>query len=235
MIFLVIMVAGLIGLLLMALPGLQQHGHAGTTPHIAPPAHAGLRLGHAPAAHGSGQALPGVRAGNAAAHTGAVVAPRSAGGVPANAAGPAQNVEAAGFEIARLIPSPRAIFSMLTLFGAFGYALFTVLHVWQLAALIALVPAWGIEYFAVRPLWNLMFQFQGKPTTPIEALVMCEAKAVTPFRNGKGLVSVEHDGRVVQFSARLQESHANVPVRVGDTLCVEEVDPANQRMVVSVR
>ena len=217
MTFLVIMAAGLIGLILMALPGLQQHGQIGGAPHVAPPAHGGLHLGNA-GAHGVGHALHGA---HAAPHAGAA---------HVGSADPS-----GGFELSRLIPSPRAVFSMLTLFGAFGYALFSVLHVWQLAALIAVAPAWAIEYFAIRPLWNLMFQFQGRPTTPLEALILCEAKAVTPFRNGKGLIAVEQNGQLVQFSARLQEAQANVPVRVGDTLCVEEVDTANQRMLVSVK
>jgi hypothetical protein len=226
MTFLIIMVAGLIGLLLMALPGIQQHGHAGVAPHITPHAHTGLHLGHSTGGHGAAHALPGTAGAHAGTH--------GAGSTHGHAG--AHGGEAPeGFELTRLIPSPRAIFSMLTLFGAFGYAFLPILHSWQLAALAALVPAWAIEYFAVRPLWNAMFQFQGKPTTPIEALVTCDATAVTPFRNGKGLVSVEHDGRVVQFSARLQESHAGVPVKVGDTLCVEEVDAANQRVMVSVR
>ncbi len=234
MTFLIIMVAGLIGLLLMALPGMQQHGHAGIAPHIAPPVHGGLQIGHSAGAHGASQALTGAHGahalpqGTGAAHGHAMPATQASGG--------AQAPETpGGFELARMIPSPRAIFSMLMLFGAFGYALLPLVHLWQIAALIALIPAWGIEYFAIRPLWNAMFQFQGKPTAPIEALVTCDATAVTPFRNGKGLVSVEHNGQIVQFSARLQESHANVPVKVGDTLCVEEVDPANQRMLVSVK
>ncbi len=231
MTFLLIMVAGLIGLLLMALPGMQQHGHAGIAPHVAPTAHGGIHLGHTGGTHGAAHALPG---GHAAPH-GAVATHAHAGAAQGN--GGANAAEApGGFELARLIPSPRAIFSMLTLFGAFGYALLPLVHnSWQLAALIALLPAWSIEYFAVRPLWNFMFQFQGKPTAPIEALVTCDATAVTPFRNGKGMVSVEHNGQIVQFSARLQETHANVPIRVGDTLCVEEVDPANQRVMVSVK
>jgi membrane protein implicated in regulation of membrane protease activity len=220
MTFLIIMAVGLVGLLLMALPGMQRHGHVGGAARIAPHVHGGVHAGHA-SAH--------------APHAGAS-APRSAPGVMKGAAGAAQNAEAqAGFEIARLIPSPRAIFSMMTLFGAFAYGLFETLHVWQLAAVLALVPAVGIEYFAVRPLWNMMFQFQGRPTSPIEALVTCEAKAVTPFRNGRGVVAVERDGRVVQFSARLQDKHAGMPVKVGDTLCVEEVDPANERMLVSLK
>jgi hypothetical protein len=226
--FLAIMVVGLIGLLLMALPGMQQHGHAGVAPHIAPHVHGGVHLGNGPAAHGTAHAIPGAHGAHAMPHTGAHATPQAAGG--------AQNAEApTGFEFTRLIPSPRAIFSMLALFGAFGYAASTFVSAWWIAALIALVPAWGIEYFAVRPLWNFMFQFQGKPTTPIEALIMCEAKAVTPFRNGKGLVSVEHDGQVVQFSARLHESTGSVPVEVGDRLCIEEVDTANQRMLVSLK
>jgi membrane protein implicated in regulation of membrane protease activity len=139
------------------------------------------------------------------------------------------------FEWARVIPSPRGVFSIMAMFGAFGYALLPLVHFWPLAAVLAFVPAWAIEYFAVRPLWNALFQFQGKPAAPIEALVTCDATAVTPFRNGKGLVAVEHNGQIVQFSARLQEAHASVPVHVGDKLCVEEVDSANQRMLVSVK
>jgi hypothetical protein len=244
MTFLIIMLAGLIGLILMALPGMQHHGHVGTTPHIAPPAHGGLHLGHGPGAHtpGSlaashtGHAMP--QAGSHAAHPapgGLKATPSQAPANGANTAG--QNAEAtAGFQIARLIPSPRAIFSIMTLFGAFGYALVTALHFAPLlAALIAIVPAWAIEYFAARPLWNLMFQFQGKPCSSIETLIMCEAKAVTPFRNGRGLVSLEHDGRLVQFSARLPEAQAGMPVRVGDTLRVEEVDAANQRVLVTLQ
>jgi hypothetical protein len=243
--FLFIMVAGLVGLLLMALPGMQQHGHVGGTTHIAPPAHGGVQLGHGAGAQGAAHALPGAHTGHAiphaggqaAAHTAAPGGLRVAGSQAAQqgTAGAPQNAEATGFEFTRLIPSPRAVFSILTLFGAFGYALGVALHSWQLAALLAIVPAWGIEHFAVRPLWDLLFRFQGKPSTPIEALVTCEAKAVTPFHNGKGLVSVEHDGRVVQFSARLHDAQANVPVQVGDTLCVEDVDSANQRVLVSIK
>jgi hypothetical protein len=153
----------------------------------------------------------------------------------APAASSGQQSQGAGFEFSRLIPSPRAIFSILALFGAFGFALVPIVHNVFYASLIAALPAWAIEYFAIRPFWNFLFQFQGKPTTPIEALVLCDAKAVTPFRNGKGVVAVEHDGRLVQFSARLQAAHANVPVNVGDSLCVEEVDAANQRVLVSLK
>jgi hypothetical protein len=46
---------------------------------------------------------------------------------------------------------------------------------------------------------------------------------------------LEHDGRLVQFSARLPEAQAGMPVRVGDTLRVEEVDAANQRVLVTLQ
>ena len=103
MTFLIIMVAGLIGLLLMALPGMQQHGHIGAAPHIAPPAHGGLQIGHAAGAHGAGHALPqGTGAANAHAH--AVPAAQNSGG--------AQAAETpAGFEVARLFHR-RARFSV---------------------------------------------------------------------------------------------------------------------------
>ena len=71
-----------------------------------------------------------------------------------------QNVD--GFQAFRFVPSPRAIFSVMTMFGAFGYALVAGLQLAPLpAGLLALIPACGIEYFAVRPLWNLMFQLPG--------------------------------------------------------------------------
>ena len=222
--FLIIMVSGLIGLLLMALPGFMQHGHSGT-PHIAPPTHGGLHIGGAHGAHGAGHALPG-------AHTGGAVHGHAPGQAPVGVTGA---IEPPGFELTRLIPSPRAVFSILALFGAFGYALLPLVHWWPVAAALAVVPACSIEYFAMRPLWNLMFKFQGLPDQPMEALVTCEATAVTPFRNGKGLVSVEHNGRVVQFSARLSKEQGNVPVNVGDTLCVEEVDSGAQRVLVSLK
>jgi hypothetical protein len=232
MIFLFIMAIGLIGLILMALPGIQNHGHAAAG-HLPAPHHGSIHLGHG-GAHGASHALTGAHSGHAMPQTGQAGAPSQGSGSSAAAASGQQGASV-GFEFARLIPSPRAIFSMLALFGAFGFALIPIVHSLVYAALIAILPAWAIEYFAVRPLWNLMFQFQGTPSSPMESLVLCDAKAVTPFRNGKGVVAVEKDGRLVQFSARLHSTHANVPVNVGDSLCVEEVDAANQRVLVTLK
>ena len=234
--FLILMTVGLAGLMLMALPGMHRHPHVGTAPRSAPPVPSGLRLGHAARGHaasaanahaGHTGARPGTSGSNTAHATSAVAKAK---------ADTQSSQNADGFRAIRLIPSPRAIFSVMAMFGAFAYALVAGLQLGPVpAGLLALLPACGIEYFAVRPLWNLMFRFQGQPCSSIGTLIMCEAKAVTPFRNGRGLVSLEHDGRIVQLSARLVESQADMPVHVGDSLVVEEVNIAAERVVVSVR
>ena len=234
--FLIVMTIGLIGMALLALTGLHRPGHAGTTPRSAPPGHGGLHLGHGSRGHASGMA--GAHVGRAGANPGPYApnpaAPATLAVAGARAAAQTRQ-NADSFRALRLIPSPRAIFSVMTMFGAFGYALVAGLQLGPLpAGLLALLPACGIEYFAVRPLWNLMFRFQGQPCSSLGTLLFCEAQAVTPFRNGRGLVAVEHDGRIVQLSARLTAAQANAPVRVGDLLLVEEVNVAAQRVVVSL-
>jgi hypothetical protein len=133
----------------------------------------------------------------------------------------------------RFVPSPRAIFSVLALYGAFGN-LFVALHMpFAAAAVLAAVPAFLIERLAVKPLWNLIYRFQGAPSAPLEALIMTEAMAVTPFKNGRGVVSVIRDGRLVQMFARLCDEERAVPVRIGERLRVEEVDTQHERLTVS--
>src|SRR5579871_6264311 len=173
-IFLASMILGLAGMALMALPGFARHGHAGTAPHgIGHLGHGAVQAGHG-ATHAPGVHVAGTDAG----HIGAGLFWR--------------------------LPSPRVIFSLMTLFGAFGYALVGAAHVAPLpAGLLAVIPALLVERFAVTPLWNLLFRFQGTPCASLEELTMTEAKAVTPFRNGRGLVSVVRDGRLVQLRAEL--------------------------------
>ena len=210
--FIALMVVGLTGLVLMAFPAFGRHAHIGG-------AHG---IGHA-AGHG---ALHGPASG--ISHAGA----HAAGAHAAQAGSDAATNGLAG----RFIPSPRMIFSFLTLFGAFGN-LFT--EQWHMAAplagFLALAPAMLIERFAATPLWNMLLSFQAKPCSPLEELVLAEAQAVTPFRNGKGLVSVVRDGRLIQLTAQLPEAQAGMPVRVGDRLLVEDVDAAHERVMVSIR
>jgi hypothetical protein len=203
--FLILMVMGLTGMTFLALPGLFRTGHAG-----------GHHLGHG---------------GRLSGHTGQAVSVRASGHSPAhgNQAGPTPG------KLAGIIPSPRTVFSLMALYGAFGYALLGTLH-WTplLAGLVAPIPAWLVEHYMATPLWNALFQFQAKPCSPLTELVFTEAEVVTPFANGRGIVRVVRDGRVVQFSARLPEEQAGMPVRVGDKLRVENVDAANERLMVSL-
>ncbi|HWL84588.1 MAG TPA: hypothetical protein VNO21_02230 [Polyangiaceae bacterium] len=203
--FLALMVIGIVGLLVMALPALGGSGHI--TAH-----HVTTHVGHHVATHHVGDASPS----HGTAGSGHAV------------------VKAEGW-VTQFIPSPRAVFSFLALYGAFGNAFVRAMHLTPLfAAGVAVLPAFALERWVVARLWNLLFRSQGNPSSPLEQLLFSEAKAVTSFRNGRGIVSVVRDGRVVQFVARLPESQADVPIRVGETLRVEEVDAANERLTVGV-
>ena len=189
--FLTLMVAGLVGLVMMALPALGGH----------------RLLSHLPT-HGHGQ-------GTSLAHHG----------------GQAHAVRHG----LRFIPSPRALFSTLALYGAFGNALVRAAHLTTTrAAWLAILPALLTEWLLIRPIWNLLFRFQGQASPPLEALIMSEAEAVVPFRNGKGIVTTVRDGRRVQLQARLSEGQATLPVKFGQRLRIEDVDARRECVTVSV-
>ena len=187
--FLVVMVGGLAGLAVMALPALGRHSSVGHGVHV-------LRAGHVT------KAL--VQTGS---HT---------------------------TTLTRFVPSPRLAFSVLALYGAFANV-FVAAHLpaWA-AALLAVVPAALLERFAMTPLWRTLFKLESQGSRPLAEIVMSEATAVTAFRGGRGVVSVVRDGRLVQFSARLIDAQASLPVRVGDRLRIEDVDAARERVTVSV-
>jgi len=210
LVFLILMCVGLVGLGAMALPGVFHHGHPGHTGGAHPP-HVPVPTAHAPHPGAPGAAHPG-------APTHSHVAP----GAPS------------GHGLLRLVPTPRAVFSLLALYGAFGNLLALTFASVGLAALLALPPALLVEHFLLAPLWKWAFRFQGQPSSPLPALLMEQARAVTAFRNGKGVVQVIRDGRSVQFSARLLAAQAMLPVRVGDTLRIEEIDPEHERVIVSL-
>lgn len=137
--------------------------------------------------------------------------------------------------LTRFLPSPRLIFSLLALYGAFANALERAAHLSPVAAaLVAVAPALVVERFAVTPLWNLVFRFEAAPSSPLDLLILVEARAVTPFRNGRGLVELVRDGRTVQLRAQLVDHQAGLAVRVGDRLRVEEVDAQRERVTVSI-
>jgi hypothetical protein len=225
--FLAMMVIGLVGLVMMALPALGGHGHS-------PQLHGhGMDLGHGSghAGHlGAGHAVAGA---HGAAHTAGPVHVHPTA-MPVPGAGRIVLATAASGG-RRLIPSPRAVFSLFALYGAFGNALVHAAHLRVgMAALLAIVPAFLVERLLIRPVWNLLFRFRAEPNAPLEALVLCEAQAVVPFRNGRGLVTTVRDGRRVQLNARLCESDAGQPVNFGQRLRIEDVDSRRERVTVSV-
>jgi hypothetical protein len=220
-VFLVLMVVGLAGLVMMALPAFGRHsaGHA-------------LRGHGAGVARGGGRLLGGAR--NAVAARGAAHPSSAMAG--ANNPGKAMiPPDVRPTSLLRFVPSPRAVCSVLALYGAFGNAFVHAGHTsFLVAALGAAVPALLIEWFVVRPVWNLVFRFEGRECSPLEELILSEAQAVVPFRNGRGLVSTVRDGRSVQLAARLVEQDATAPVKVGARLRIEDVDARRERVTVSI-
>ena len=224
--FLILMVIGLVGLVAMAIPAFG-HSHGALSGHGA--LHGGIAHG---VGHGVGHG--GVGHGGIAQGVGHAAATPSVGG---GRGALAQLLPAdPGHESRwRFVPSPRAVFSVLALYGAFGNAAVRAFHLPLLvAAFGAAVPALLIEWVLVRPVWRLVFRVQGAASTPLEQLVLSEAEAVVPFRNGRGLVSVVRDGRRVQLVASLRQDQLASPIKVGDRLVIEEVDASRERVTVSI-
>jgi len=216
------MVAGLAGLLVMAMPAFGRHGHV----HAAHGGRALLgRSSLTHSGHGAGGGRAILDAGKAAAAAGA-----------AGAASAAQEIASSvPVRLLRFVPSPRAVCSVLAIYGAFGNALVRAGHLsFSVAALTAALPALLVEFAVVRPVWNLLFRFQGQPSSSLEALLLSEARALVPFRNGRGIVSVERDGRIIQLVASLREDQADLLVKVGDRLRIEDVDARRERVTVSM-
>jgi hypothetical protein len=134
----------------------------------------------------------------------------------------------------RFVPEPRTVLTLVALFGAFGNVLEHTLRVapgWAIAG--ALAAALLLELALVRPVWNYALRFQGKPTSPLQALLLETGHATTPFRNGKGMVQVVHDGRTIQFAASIKPEQREAEVKVGDALRIVDVDPDRERVIVS--
>ena len=215
-IFLVMMIVGMAGMLMMALPGLLGHGH-----------------GEVGGAHGTHDFHTEMHLPNAAPHI-------SAGDIAAHGhggqhhAGDGQAHNDAG--IMRFIPSPRVVFSVMALWGAFGHITRETLHqTMPLAGGVGLLLALLVNHIAIRPLWNSLMKLNGVPSSPLEKLILQEAEAVTPFRNGRGIVAVDRDGRTVQFTATLPASEFGHQIKVGDRLQIEAVDAANERVTVTIK
>lgn len=220
-VFVVSLAVGLGGLLLMALPGMRRHG----------------RAGHARAARGRAGARHGVHAGrpmHAARGRGARRAPAQAGHAH-HAPRPQHGEPVSAVDgLLHYVPEPRVVLTVVALFGAFGNALAHLTH-WSFALQVAgaLVLAVLFEWLVVGRIWRLSLQFTGEPSSPLETLILQRVRAVTAFRNGRGIVLAERDGRALQLTAELLPAERNERVGVGDRLTVEEVDAEHERVIVS--
>jgi hypothetical protein len=230
-VFLTMMVIGIVGLVMMALPALGGH-------HLPPGGHGhGVGVEHGLGAGSSAHSAGALAAGHSA--------PTSVGGLSHPVAG-SVSVSASSARLhpttlpvapsnRRFIPSPRDVFSVLALYGAFGNALVHAAHLRSAsAAFIAIGPALLVEWLLIRPVWNLMFRFQGEASSPLGELIYAEAQAVVPFRNGRGLVTTVRDGRRVQLHAQLCAEQATAPVLFGQRLRIEDVDARRERVTVSL-
>ena len=132
------------------------------------------------------------------------------------------------------LPNPRMLFSLTAMFGVSGYIFTKTLHLSPImAALAAVGPAILFEVLIFAPLWSAMMKLGGPPSTPLINLVEVNGKAVTPFRNGKGIIEVDRDGRAVQFTAYLQEASSDLKIAVNDIVRVVDVDESKERLYVT--
>lgn len=210
-VFVVLMLVGLGGLVLMAIPGLSRHGggRLGRMGRVARGAHG---------AKGIHSALP-VHVRHSA------VAPRSHHvGVRHGAT----SVKHA----ALVFLDPRLLFSLMALYGASGQIALKLGLSEGWSALLAIPAAIGLEWGIVSRLWRFAMRFESLPATPMKNLLGEEVEAVTPFRNGKGVVCAIRDGRTVQLLAKLAQTHIQDTVRTGDRLWILEVEPNSERVTV---
>ena len=129
--------------------------------------------------------------------------------------------------------SPAYLAGAIIGFGAIGTLLAPILHGWlQLGA--ALVGAYIICFFCIRPLLTGVQKWASLPAKTLTDVMLENGTAVTDFDSkGYGLVRLNLDGQVVQLLGQLApEEQSGARVRSGETLFVRSVDPAKQRCVV---
>ena len=129
--------------------------------------------------------------------------------------------------------SPAYLAGAIIGFGATGTLLAPILHGWlQLGA--ALIGAYIICFFCIRPLLTGVQKWASLPAKTLTDVLLENGTAVTDFdAKGYGLVRLNLDGQVVQLLGQLvPEEQSGARVRSGETLFVRSVDPGKQRCVV---
>jgi hypothetical protein len=125
--------------------------------------------------------------------------------------------------IKKKVPLFRAAFTVMALTGAFGTMVSSLPLGFALAVLC--------EWLVLSRLFGTLMRFRARPSTPLAGLVLETVRAVTQFKNGRGIVAIERDGREVQLMATLVEPLG--VVEVGDRLKVVAVDVTSERLWVS--
>jgi hypothetical protein len=129
--------------------------------------------------------------------------------------------------------SPAYLAGAIIGFGATGTLFAPILHGWlQLA--VALIGAYVLCFFCIRPLLTGIQKWASLPAKTLTDAMLENGTAVTDFDSkGYGLVRLNLDGQVVQLLGQLApEEQSGARVRSGETLFVRSVDPGKQRCVV---
>ena len=203
---------GGLGLAAMAFMGGGRHGARGHATHA-------MRGGHA--SHGAHAARGG---------------PTHHAGQQAHAHAAHPSASGAISRSLLTLVSPRILFAFALGFGATGLVVRAMLGgPLQLAAAIA----GGVLFdrLFVTPLWNFGLRFESPPALTLESAVGSEASVVSRFdADGRGLISVELDGQVIQLLGTLRESDRAMGARLGagSQVRIEEVDAQRNRCTVSL-
>jgi len=121
--------------------------------------------------------------------------------------------------------SPLTLFSLCVGTGAAGLLLRHVHAAHWVIALAAIAGGAVFYGVAVRPLWNLIFQFASTPSRALAGAVADTAEAVSHFdARGRGLVQLAIDGQIVRVLAYLEPDDNRLAVQPGDKLTVTSVD-----------
>jgi hypothetical protein len=201
-----LLILGGLGLAAMALVGGARHGGHAHAGHTGHGGHGG---------HG-GQARGGPSHSHGGAHHPSIK-------------------ESASRSLSALI-SPRILFALCLGIGTSG----VFAQRWVSGTiLLGVAIAGGIffERLIVAPIWKQALRFESAPALTLESAVGSEATVASAFdKNGQGLVAIEVDGQVVQILGTLERSDRALTTRVpaGTRVRVEQVDPAKNRVTVSL-
>ena len=129
--------------------------------------------------------------------------------------------------------SPAYICGAIIGFGATGTLVSPILQGWLRLA-VALIGAYIICFFCIRPLLAGLQKWASLPAKTLTDAMLENGTAVTDFdAKGYGLVRLNLDGQIVQLLGQLApEEQSGARVRSGETLFVRSVDPTKQRCVV---